>query len=67
MLRIDYCGLGQFHGVQVFCLYKFHCLIYSLLLYTTKIQITKLHHDITISIVIMTNGLLVKIDREIEK
>ena len=36
MLRIDYSGLRQFHGVPVFSLYKFHCLILSLLIYTIK-------------------------------
>ena len=34
VLRLDYCGLGQFYGVPVFSLYTCHCLIYSLLSYT---------------------------------
>ena len=36
ILRIDYCGLGPFYAVPVFSLYKIHCLMYFLLLYTTK-------------------------------
>ena len=32
MLKDRYCGLGQFNGIPVFSLYKFHCLKHSLLL-----------------------------------
>ena len=63
-LRLDYCGLGHFHGVPVCPLYKFLSSIYSLLSYTTNwTYILYLYHDM--SVIIMVNDILVKMNGEV--